>query len=453
MRKFLAQVIGLSVQDFFRHTRIKSTLNDLRISQNWKRDMVEQNQLEKFKKLLHHAYNTVPYYQGLFLSIGLTPESIKTLDDIELIPILTKDTVRSVGKGLYSSTINKRKVRFGVTGGTTGPPLSYIKDANTRSFVWGAFYRWYKWMGLDFGDPVLVFWGSPEVLKPKRLSKVKDVFLREFENTLYINSFDLNDQTLPLYVEKVIRFKPKLIRGYLSAILQFAYYLDQNRIYGVKPIAISTTTETLLPPYREYLEKIFNAPVYDQYGCGECGSIAFECSEHRGLHINMEHVLVEILNDKNQSIFDKPGRVILTDLDNYAMPLIRYENGDVAIKSLEECTCGVNHHFLKCISGRIKDTIILKDGKRVHGVFFTDILHELNLPEDIKIKRFQVYQKIPGEIEFRIESLVGIDKKFLIEIERAIGQFFHHVDLQILSKLESDLSGKFRYIISENEFI
>jgi len=453
MRRIIAKYLGFYIQDYHKGTKIIPTIRYLEQTRKWNRSKIEIFQFEKFKKIVQYSYDNVPYYHNLFNSIGLHPDDIKSINDIEKIPILTKTIAKKAGLDLYSKEIKSKNLRFGVTGGTTGIPFHYIKDENTRSFVWGSFYQWYNWMGVKLGDPVVVLWGAPEVINVKLKSKLKNLFLRYFENTYYINSFDLNDQTLPIYVKKIIKFKPKLIRGYLSAILQLANYIDEHKIQGIKPIAISSTTETLLPPYREYIEKVFNAPVYDQYGCGECGSIAFECNQHKGLHINMEHVMVEVLDDNNHNTINNEGRIILTDLDNYAMPFIRYENGDIAIKNEDFCSCGINHSFLKSISGRIKDTIILKNGKRVHGVFFTDILNEINLPETIKVSRFQAYQNKPGVIEFRLESKENLERDYIENIKKVLNPFFVKVDVLTFKKLENDKSGKFRYVISENEFI
>jgi len=453
MRKYLAKYLGFLLQDIIKKTNILQTKDFLLGSQYWDLFEIESYQFKKFKALIEHAYKNVPYYQDLFKKINLSTSDINSFKDIDKIPILTKDIARKENKNLVAKNISKKNIRIGKTGGTTGIPLIIRNDIQTRSFVWGAFYRWYYWMEIELGDPVLVLWGAPQVLSESFTSKLKSEFIYYFQNIYKINSFDLNSKNFPHYIKKIKKFKPKLIRGYLSTILQLAKYIEQNRITGIGPVAISTTSETILPPHRQYIERIFNAPLYDQYGCGECESIAFECSHHNGLHINNEHVYLEILNTTGQPIKDKSGKIIITDLDNYIMPFIRYENGDLTSLGNEKCSCGINQPLLKNICGRIKDTIILKNGSRVHGVFFTNIFYEMDLPDTILINRFQVYQATPGEIELRLESDRRLNNKYISDLVNALYHFFSKVEIKVMDKLQNDKSGKFRYILSDNEFI
>jgi len=258
----------------------------------------------------------------------------------------------------------------------------------------------------------------------------------------------MNERTFSGIVKVIQSKKHKLIRGYLSAILQLANYINDNNIQFYYPTAVSTTTETLSPHSREYLKKTFHCDIYDQYGCGECESIAFECSKHNGLHITSEHVFLEILDDTNNDLKTGIGRIIVTDLDNYAMPFIRYENGDMAEFQSNNCSCGINLPLLKEIYGRTADTITLADGSKVHGVFFTDILYELDQKQDKKVRKFQAFQEKSGQIEFRIEASAYLNNNYLNNLEKVLNRFFTKVEIKILKELPYDKSGKFRYVIS-----
>ena len=190
--------------------------------------------------------------------------------------------------------------------------------------------------------------------------------------------------------------------------------------------------------------------MFDQYGCGECNGIAYECEAHQGLHITEEHCIIEILDKNGNPVFDEPGRVVLTDLDNNAFPFIRYENGDSAIISSRWCSCGRHSALIKELSGRTKDTIILKDGSEVHGVLFTDMFHELGYDNFEYFTRFQIYQQKRGDFECRLETTgKEIPSQKLDKIMAALHKFGNHVTIKLLPKLENDVSGKFRYIISD----
>ncbi|MBI4646590.1 MAG: hypothetical protein HY738_08365 [Bacteroidia bacterium] len=127
------------------------------------------------------------------------------------------------------------------------------------------------------------------------------------------------------------------------------------------------------------------------------------------------------------------------------MPFIRYENGDLASFTDKKCMCGVNQPLIKSIEGRTIDTITLADGAKVHGVFFTDILYELGFYAD-KISKFQVVQTIPGEIEFKLETVNLLNEKEQKLIESSVKPFFNKVYFNYLDKIELEKNGKFLYI-------
>ena len=438
------------LQDFIRGTHIRKTYAFLRGSDFWDEDQLCSYRTEKLKKLVTHCYHNVPYYHKLFDSINLKPENIITLDDLRKIPTLSKQTVRDNSLDFIPKNINNksRLIRTAKTGGTTGMPLVFYKNVYTRDFTWGSYHRWYDWMNVSSSDRIAVLWGARTVLSEKK--SIRDFVLKKFSNNLTINSFNLNDETLPNVTKQLIDYKPVLLRGYLSAIFQVAQYFRKNNLSIPSLKAISSTTETLLPIYRNYIEETFGVKMFDQYGCGECNGIAYECDAHNGLHITEEHCIVEVLDENDKPCFDKVGRIVITDLDNEAFPFIRYENGDSAIMSSSKCKCGRSSHILKELSGRTKDTIILKDGSEVHGVFFTDIFHELGYDNFEYFTRFQIYQNKPGDYECRLESTSKtLDEVKINNIKEVLSRYGNNVKIVIKPKLENDISGKFRYIISD----
>jgi phenylacetate-CoA ligase len=449
MRKFITHSIAFPLQDLYNRTSILLTHKLLLESQHWTEDQMLGYQFNKFKKLLDHAYRNVPYYDNLFSAIKLKPNDIRNFDDLNKIPVLTKETARKENANLIARNLPKKHIHKGVTGGTTGPPLRLLRDAGDLTYTWAAFFRWYTWMGIELGDPVAKLWGTRTVLSMPVKQKFANGFKNWYYNRTVVNSFDLNDNTMPAAIKQLNKFKPLLIRGYLSAFIQMAEYMkDNNLALDFNPRALSSTTETLMDPFRQLIQKQFKAPLYDQYGCGECNSIAFEAGDGLGLYVTAEHVCLEILNHTGFPERNQEGRIVLTNLDNYAMPFIRYENGDSA--QFAEVISGkaFNLPLLKRISGRTADTITLANGSKVHGVFFTDILHELFEENPDYIHRFQVYQDTPGEIEFRIESKKNPGEPYLAKVEKALDRFFNRVSVETMESLPIDSSGKFRYIVN-----
>jgi phenylacetate-CoA ligase len=212
--------------------------------------------------------------------------------------------------------------------------------------------------------------------------------------------------------------------------------------------ALSTTSETLLPMFRDLMQSAFSVPVYDQYGCGEVSAISYECAKHDGLHINEEHVYVESLDENDNDVVDRKGRLVVTSLDNLVMPFIRFENGDMATLHSGKCTCGVNSQLMSSIDGRISETITLKDGSKVHGVFFTDLLHEIGITTEM-INRFQVYQHKSGSVDFFLETEKDIPANVIRELETKTLLFVSRVNILPVRHIPDEANGKFKYIKNE----
>jgi len=445
LRKFIAQKTGFPLQDLFTGTSILETFSFLNESQWWSKEKMDEYRLGKLKKLVQYSYSNVPFYREEFDRIRLKPSDICTLDDIRKIPVVTKDTFRSRNFDFVARGGTMRHVRIGKTGGTTGPPIIVYKDQYDRTFTWASYYRWYNWMGLEMGDKSLTLWGARNVTRFKPVDLLKTSLINYLQNAIVVNSFEIRKENMHRVIERLNSSNPSIIKGYLSALLFLAEYMEEKGLtLTSSPVALSSTTETLFPHNREYLERIFRAPVYDQYGCGEVSAIAYECSHHKGMHLTQEHVITEVLDDSWSPVKVK-GNIVVTNLDNYAMPFIRYSNGDLATLSDEECTCGVKLPLLTSVDGRSSDVITLKNGERVHGVFFTDILYEKGVLSD-KIRRFQVYQAIPGEIEFRIECSAGYDPDTDRLLDEAMRRYFNKVEIIRKERLENEANGKFKYI-------
>jgi phenylacetate-CoA ligase len=276
IREFLAKRVGFPLQDRIMHTDISGTLKFLRESQYWDRNRLDEYRLTKLKQLIEYAFNHIPYYGRLYKSAGLNPGDIKTLDDIKKIPVLTKEIMREEGINLLDPASDMKYVKTGKTGGTTGVPVMVYKDTRSRSFTWASYYRWYEWMGLEVGDRTCTLWGARSVLSLSRAKKLRDTFRNFLQNKIDINSFNMNDNDLRRIYEKILRFKPKIIKGYTSALLLLAGYIEKNSFSNINPLAVSTTSEMLLPHERVFLEKVFKAPDYYQYGCGEVSAITNE---------------------------------------------------------------------------------------------------------------------------------------------------------------------------------
>lgn len=408
-------------------------------------------QEKKLRRLVKHAYDNVPYYHNLFRKSNLKPEDIKTLDDLKKIPTSDKESFKrdeSYPNHLFAKNLSSKKVKFGNTGGTTGNPLIIAKDVNVRSYTWAAYWRWLSWMGLKRGDKTATIWGQP-VIDDSKYKKMINSILASIDNNIRLDSFDLTEDAMASFAKRLIKYKPKRIHGYTSSIHTFAKYVEKNRI-DLPSMVVSTTTEVLEPQHRQYFEKILKTHVFDQYGCGECGSIAFECEAHEGLHITSEHVIIESLMDAERNYGENKGEVVLTDLDSYFMPFIRYKNGDVIETSDELCSCGKTLPLIKKIEGRIGDALETPAGQFVHQQYFTLLLKETKWYDKYGINKYQVVQEAKDKISWYIVAERIPDDKEIEKLLMVLEKGFSGVESEIIfvDDIPNEPSGKYRWVKS-----
>jgi phenylacetate-CoA ligase len=448
---------GLILLDLIKGTNVRSTKRFLDQSQYWEGDELKEYQLNKLRNLLVQVAAYVPFFRDLFEQQGVRVEEINSLQTLGDLPVLDRKMTMEAGDQLLSEKINLKKCKIGRTGGTTGPPLRLFRDQETRSFSLAAYYRFYDWMGIEPGMPEVELWGTteirsqiPEIRNQKSLrtsspvprttiNKLKTASINRINNFRSYNAFSFNDKYLEEVVKNLLQFQPKLIRGYLSAILLLADYIKRNNIKGIQPIAVSSTSETLFPEYRRIIEEVYQAPLFNQYGCGECNSIAFECKEHHGMHIVSEHCILE--EDEN-------SKLIVTNLDNYSQPFIRYNTGDRGTIDHTSCSCGYATPRLTALHGRANENIILKDHASVNGIFFANLMDEIGFINNNKMLRFQIVQDKIGEITFRVEVKKKLPEADLLKLQDALMPFFNDVIISQHQFLDPGPSGKFRYLVS-----
>ena len=397
-------------------------------------------QLDKLKILIDHCYLNVPYYARIMKEIGIVPSDIRTLDDMGLFPYLTKTIIKDHYNEFMPGNANKfRGIKHGQTGGTTGNSLLKRSDANTRSSVWGAYQRFYDWMGVNVDDWNVLLKGT-HVLKPGFIDNIRQKISVNLTKTITIDAYRGPDENAKELEEVLRTHKIVFIKGYSQAIYEVAkVILDKGMQFRIK--AVSTTAEPLFPEYREVLTQAFQAQVYDQYGCGEIGSLAFECGAHQGLHVTEERVLLEITNEHE---------VLLTDLDNYVMPFIRYWNADEVELSPHKCSCGRQSQLISKVRGRISDYLHGINGKKVHWGYIFHLLWDSKMALDRNFKKFQLVQVSSSELKFRHVSdpLNAADKQLIIDTTKdKLGNmcvtFIREEDI------ENSASGKYRWVVNQ----
>ncbi len=406
---------------------------------------LKKEQERKLQEIINFAYRNVPYYHSLFKTLQLHPSDIKNIENLEKLPIITKDIIKEHWEDF--KPINLREIKYynRATGGSTGRPFQYRLDKFNRFLSWALIYRGWGYAGYELGDPMIFFGGaSLRIVNGQSISqKIQDVL----RNIRRISSFDISEKNLNRYMMEINSFKPKYIYGYASSLYFLSNWIEKNWDKDVhSPIGIFTTAEKLYPYMRKKIENVFDTEVFDNYGLNDGGVSAYECKEHQGLHIDMERAVMEIADKEGHQIENGEGKIIATSLYNYSLPFIRYDTGDIGIITSEKCGCGRPYKLLKEIKGREQEMLITPEGKFIHGEYFTHIFWEIPY-----VKEFQIVQEKIDKIVIKIVPDENFDEKYLNKIKEIIRMRSKswNIEFKIVDKINRTKAGKYKFVINE----
>lgn len=353
-------------------------------------------QWERLRSLLRHASETVPYYRSAFDRLELRPEEINTPSDFARLPILEKATVRERQEHLLSTRFDSGQRVASATGGSTGEPMRFYYDRNSYERRVAAAMRGDGWAGWRLCGGEFYIWGVN--LMPERgLARLKKQLHHASLRRAAINSFELEAERIESTVRQYNRRHPRVVVGYANSVYEFARYVKEAGLRLHAPQGVICTAEKLYPHQRPLIEEVFGAPVFERYGCREVMMIGAECDQHSGLHVTVDNLYVEIVRNGQPCEPGELGEVLLTDLHNYAMPLIRYKVGDVASWKGADCRCGRGLPLMNSVEGRALDLISTPSGRVISGVFFPHLFKDFGW-----IRQFQVIQEELDELTVRI---------------------------------------------------
>jgi len=402
-------------------------------------DEIASIQNKKFKKLIEHAKENVPYYSNVL-------DGIQEIEDISKISFLTKNDVRNNVDNLRATNFDKDRFMADSTSGSTGDSMPYFRD-NQNNYRRAVTYRDDAWSGYEIGAKALSFWGAErDILNNKSLYvKIKDDYIHKLKK---LSAYHLSDKDLNEYIKIYNSYKPKVVIAYPSTLYYIASYIEKNNIKIKYPKGIITSAETLFPFQREQIEKVFKCKIFNRYGSREFGHIASECEAHKGLHFHNDRFVLEIINEKGEAC--KPnelGEIVITDLDEYTFPLIRYKTGDLGKLSDENCSCGRGLSLLETIEGRVFDLIKGANGNLVGGTFWTLLRRKVN-----GFVKFQIIQDESGDVEIVAEKNNLMESDFeetIIKLAKEKLGDNANVKVSIIDKIPVTKTGKHRWIISK----
>ena len=403
-------------------------------------------QLKKLKDLLMHSQKNCLFYRKRFADVGFDASSLKSLDDLNLIPTLNKTEIRQNLTDMIWKDCPGGLHRYN-TGGSSGEPLIFYFDRRRQAYDAAARALTHRWWGIDIGDRELYFWASPfEIKKQDRNKNLRD----KLTNQLLLSAFHLSQNVIPEFVKKIRKFKPKCVFGYPSTIALFCQ-LALHQGYDLSNSCVEVVFSTAEVLYDHQKRTISNAfgkiPVVDGYGSREGGFVSHECPEG-SMHVIDQNIIIEYLRGDKPVGPGEDGEIVVTHLDNWAMPFIRYRTGDVAQFDTQKCKCGRNLSTMKKIQGRTTDFIVSPDGRWQHGLSLIYVIRDIPGVADFKIIQEAVdHVKVLLKIHETLFPEKG--KKQIIEgFKKRMGQMVN-VDIQMVDEIEKDASGKYRYVISK----
>lgn len=393
---------------------------------NMSHDELQERNERVFLNIFRKAYTKSSFYHKLYTEAGIKLEDIKCLDDISKLPIVTKDMILHQSDALL--TTSKWKLLKNRTSGTTGTPLTVFEDWKSIWKEQAYFYCYRKRCGYIYGQPLVSLRGN--------LGKKDTMMYVHISNTLYLSSYNINEQTVGAYYKGIEKRSPQAIEGYPSSLYNLALLLKDKGLYCNIPVCF-TSSENLLDFQRQLIEERFQTKIFDHYGTTERTIRISESIKHDGYFEDPGYSINEYLKD----------RVVSTSLINSVFPLIRYQSSDVVI--LKENTKD-ERVSIDRIQGRSGNCIKGKDGSIYNNAALTFILtysHNIRYAQFIQKKNGKVLLNIVPEAVFSSQNLDEL--KQMIDLKIGLS----NLELEINLIKEQDLiyttRNKYSYIISE----
>lgn len=401
-------------------------------------------QRTKLAALLRHARDTTVFYGRRLGGIPLDDVSGVAVEVLRALPLTTKADIReSMEEMTWRDAPGGAVERH--TGGSTGEPLRFRIGRRRQAYDQAARYRCHRWFDVQVGERELFLWGSPiEWSHTDRVKRIRDWL---FHHRL-ISAFGMAPAGMDGYLDTWDRFRPVSLYGYPSSIALLAEHArSRNRILNTRALkAVFVTGEVCFPHQRQAITEYFGVPVADGYGSREAGFIAHQCPAG-GMHVCAENVIVEIVDETGHPVATgQAGEIVVTHLDAYAMPFIRYRTGDVGRLVEGRCRCGRGLPLMDVVAGRSTDHLILPDGTVRHAL---SIIYPIRAVRGVR--QFRVIQHEDHGVTVEVVADDGAERithqAVATRVRPVIGPDVA-LRIELVDRIPPSESGKHRYVVS-----
>ncbi len=394
------------------------------------------------------------YYRDKFKALGVHPEEIRSFEDFASLPILTKTDIRAHGAELLSERYDRATLTRKMTSGSTGVSLEVFVDEVSQQHKQASHPAARTSGAAEASFPASL---SPRCGAIPSIGSAAGAVACAMPCWSARRTWTLSRWTRarwPVSPPDCAAVRPRCYSDMRTRSILLAEYCSPDRgIRTIRPRGIIATAMVLHTTERQAIEEVFACPVTNRYGCEEVSLIACECERHDGLHVNADGVYVELLREGQPVSPGEPGSVVATDLTNRAMPLLRYQVGDVAVWSGRACPCGRGLPLLERIEGREADYVVTAAGELISGISLTENF-ALHVPGVVQI---QIVQEEILHFVFRIVRGPDFGPASLRRLRELVAERFGPDVAYVCEYPESipqEASGKYRFCVSrvENPF-
>ncbi len=339
---------------------------------------LERLRVQRLRAVIRNAYEHVPYYRTLMKSAGVSPEEIRSPEDLQKLPLTRKEDLRAAGlERTTADWADLSRCTEARTSGSTGKPFAIYRTR--REEVTRLQFQMAALLAVGFGPRDRFVMLIPKWDAPRRIHAALGLYRR----SVIPCALSHDEQ-----IQRLREFKPTILWTSPSAMRTLIHNTGSRLRDVIDPRILILNTEVYDDLLKQQLESQLDAKIYNFYGAGEFGRIAWECTTHEGLHINSDHLIVESLNGDHPAGFGNRGTAVITSLYSFAMPFIRYDLEDISTLSKEACSCGSPLPLMEPPLGRELDLLVLPNGERVN-------VHEwmARLREFREIHQFRIIQE------------------------------------------------------------
>ena len=417
----------------------------VRQSQHWTKEQWREYHNTRIVALVKQAYENTTFYRQWFDKVGIKPEDIRTVDDLNKIPVVRKQELLNHYQDFKATNASDYSMIHSHTGGTTGVPCAYEKDRYSWALNWAIKMRTFEWGGYTYGDDTLGVLAGGSLI-PGKKGGWKNRIWRYVNNYYSMPATHLTEEMLETYYQHLKTHHVRFLRGYPSTLSLLAEYVQAH--YQTLPMqAVFATAEMLLPHQRKLIEETFQCKMYDTYGCDDGMGCATECEAHGELHVCEECSVMQIVDKNGKEVRDgEEGEIVLTALYNFGFPFIRYAPGDMAIKSERACACGRETKMIRKLVGRTSDNFKLANGK---------ILNAFSLPIEELTEEIQQFQVVQEAVD-KVTLLVIPKDSWTKERENGLRELLEYhcgegidVEVRIVDHIDMPASGKKQFVVSK----